>query len=165
MLTIGGLVLLMIAVLNANRMLVVTDVEPTNSGNQTIVAGLAEDLMAEIKSRKFDENARDSLVLDKSAFTSYTFLGPDGLEGNFALPDTVNYRSLTKFNDIDDYNGYRRITVMDNGSLDTLKVDVYYVSETDDSTKVYDFSYLKKIDIWVVRANSRILKFSSIFAY
>ena len=169
--TIGGLILLMIAVLNANRMLVNTDVEPANSENQTNIAASAEDLLAEIKSKKFDQNAQDSVVLIPSQFTSShptNFLGPEaGTErDSCVLPDSGDYRSLYRYNDIDDYNGYVRIdtTSMMTGFRDS--VVVYYVSESNPDTKVNTQTFFKRIDITVTHPSmKKPLKLSDVAVY
>ena len=169
MLTIGGLVLLMIAVLNANRMIVNTDVEPANSENQTIIAASAEDLLAEIRSKKFDQKVvdlPDSTVLKSEQFTSYNFLGPDAAkDSSIVMPDSGNYQSMRAYNDIDDYNGYVRTVRMQNSAVYHLDVVVYYVSDSDLENESYIQQYLKKVMITAYLQPGRTLKFSTIIAY
>jgi len=146
-LTIGGLVLMMVAAINANRMIVDTDVEPLESVQYSQAVALAEELLGEIRTKKFDENARDTTVLTVSQLT--VLLGPEaGPERDSCIvPDlTNNLRSLIWYNDIDDYKGYSRIVRDADGVEYRLNVDVSYVTE-DNLTPTSTRTYFKKITV------------------
>ncbi|MDX1699890.1 MAG: hypothetical protein R3250_04685, partial [Melioribacteraceae bacterium] len=84
----------------------------------------------------FDENTVGTFAEDITDLTKYSSLGPDLGE--------VNH---TKYDDIDDFNGYSRdqnLPRLDNFSL---VVKVYYVSVNYPETELVNRNFAKKIDV------------------
>ena len=160
MLTIGALVLFMVAVLNANRVIVSSDSQALKSEQYVEAAAIARSIFGELRLKSFDQNATDSSVLTPVAFTSPALLGREATEV-FSLPETGAFKSPSKYNDIDDYNNYTRKVPVSTSAYDVL-VRVYYVKESDYSPST-TATYLKQIDVTVVTGDS--LRFSTIQSY
>ena len=160
MLTIGALVLFMVAVMNANRVIVTSDTQALKSEQYLEAAAIARSIFGEVRLKSFDQNARDSVVLTLPGFTPPALLGREATEV-FTLPDTGTFMSASTYNDIDDYNNYsRKVTI--SASVYDILVRVYYVKESDYSLST-TATYLKQVDITVVTGDS--LKFSTIQSY
>ncbi len=175
MLTTAFLVLLTIAAMNANRMIVDRDSNYYEQEAYRQSAKLANALLAEIVTKKFDEQVDTSAsgYLAASSFTTPGNLGPDPIystfwfftyisgyeQNNVPLPDVVsnpnvlNYRSMNPgqnyYDDVDDYNGYTRIA--QSGSLTgfNLSVQVYYVNKSNLNVNAGTRTYFKKIVVSV----------------
>lgn len=165
LLAIGALVLMMIAVINANRLIVSADAQSVDSEQYSQAVALAEALFGEIRAKKFDHAARDT-VLTPPSFTLP--LGPEvGTErDSCTVPDTTDYRSAQWYNDIDDYNGYSRIVRIPGIADYRLDVQVFYVSESNFATQSLTQTYLKKVVVTAEnQSNLSRMTFSSIQAY
>lgn len=132
--TAAFLVLLIMIVINANRLLLGSAEATYESQAIEIATDAVQQLIVEATSKKFDtvvpyyeKKKKDSYLRSTSEFTASSSLGPDAGEA-FTLPDTGNYKSLTTYDDLDDYNNYTRIY---NGSEITgfvITSTVYYVT-------------------------------------
>jgi hypothetical protein len=114
---------------------------------------LAQSVMDEAKSKSFDEKSVTRSFSSPDSLTLPNLIGNDGGAESFKLPDAVNgnaaYSSLSKFNDVDDYNGYWRITNTPRASGYDIRVSVKYASPTDpDSVKSFR-TFCKKMDVSV----------------
>lgn len=170
MLTIGALALLMVVVINADRLIVNADVQPAKSKSYHIAVALGEEMFGEIRTKRFDQNSSDSLIItstQKYYLTPVTFLGPDaGSDIVFALPDSGQFRSAASYNDIDDYHRYSRMVNTPEFSGFRVSVEVYYVSETDYVTRSGSQTFLKKIVVSVERQpDIQPISFSTIQSY
>lgn len=165
-LTIGGLVLMMVAAINANRLIVSTDLQPLENVHSNQVVAFADGLMGEIRTKRFDEVARDTSVLQRTDFS--VLLGPEegSVRDTCSVRDTSGYRSTSWYNDVDDYNGYVRVARIADNLVYEIKVDVTYVTENS-LIPTSERTYLKKITVSVRnRADEPpILALSTIRAY
>lgn len=189
MLTTMFLVLLTMAVVNANRLIIDRDILFYEQEAYKQAGILANALLQEIVRKKFDSKVDTS----RAAYLASSRLNnPDSLDqpgsmgaGAGAIAyvnpsgadDVAPYKSIgdspstTRFDDIDDYNGYHRSASAGNLTGFVLTVEVYYVKLVGGVyTKVTTLgtaTYWKKIDIKVT--NSKYLKtdlvFSTIAAY
>lgn len=172
MITATFLVLLTVAVFNANNL--ISDVDRSYYEKEAIEqAGvLANALISEIIRKKFDSQA-DTSSYYQSPYEFDRAMGPSSLARNYVnpsgRPDTYPYRSITTvyFDDIDDYNGYIRSA--NAGSLTgfTLQVRVFYVQQSNPNTVSSIQTYLKKVEVTVTNPTyfSQSLVFSTIVAY
>lgn len=157
-----------VAAINANRMIVDADAQPLESVQYNQAIAFADELLGEVRSKKFDESARDTIVLVPSDFS--VLLGPEaGPERDSCsiIPEanTTNYRSIYWYNDIDDYKGYSRIIRDHDGVEYRLNVDVTYVTE-DNLTPTSTRTYLKKITVTAINLTGEdSLTISTIRAY
>ncbi len=129
--------------------------------NEYYLTGLSlgESLITEAKTKAFDQNtvAGPVSVPDSMSAT----LGTDGAAEVVPSPDTLitsspytsvtpGFRSGVKFNDVDDYNGYRRKINTQRAEGYTLSTTVVYASATyPDSTKAGTKTYCKKMTVVV----------------
>jgi hypothetical protein len=165
MLTAGMLLLLVMSVISANRMI------NENTGAQfeaealTSSASIANDLLLEIMSKKFDGRSTIDPVayvngtLGTSSFSLYDSLfvldewGPSAAErGALVVPDTLaadTTYSSKALNDVDDYDGYQRKVDFGNITGFVVKVKVYYVTSTAPDTRTLSRSNFKKIEVSV----------------
>jgi hypothetical protein len=187
MLASAFLVLLTIAVINANRLIVDSETSQYEMESIEQAGYLANSLLSEIAKKKFDEYADTSYygLQPVTDFTASARLGPDPLhewgytsyyESIFVpTPDYYPYKSAVDiyyyYDDIDDYDNYVRIDTTNTFTRDTLRVEVYYVTPNSSSDQGYDIStsrtYYKKVDVHVInrRYFSDTLTFSTIIAY
>lgn len=152
------LALTMIMIVNALSNMNNADVQILTAEAYKTASDLGQSLMAEILTKKFDEvfNPDTSSTVYQGP-TTY----PNGFSTNLRTeageaiprPDVAPYNSLTKYDDVDDYNGYSRTTETING-LGAFRdsVIVYYVTMGSSTTPpVYSSTktWFKKIDVWV----------------
>ncbi|MDD8019527.1 MAG: hypothetical protein PHP42_14230 [Bacteroidota bacterium] len=176
MLTIAFLVILTIAVMNANRIIVDKEESYYESQAYEQASILANSLLSEIIKKKFDSQVDTNSTtyqvpgdFDYWMGPSYTAQNNVNPSGN---PDVFPYKSIRGdngnwFDDVDDYNGYKRSASTASMTGFTLTVSVYYVKQSNPNTSAPSQTYLKKIDVTV--SNPKYLKnnlvFSTVAAY
>ncbi len=161
---IGFLVLTTIMIVNALSNVNNADIQVLTAEAYKTATDLGQSLMNEIVLKKFDENA-DTVFTDTpqgpyssptypGGFTPPSQLGPDGTTGSVeksvSRPDRSPFQSIAGYNDVDDYNGYSRITDTTNG-LGPFRdsVLVYYVTTANPSLPSTTQQFLKRIEVWV----------------
>lgn len=175
MLTSAFLVLITIAVMNANKMIVDRDINFYEQEALKQAGVLANSLLDEIVRKKFDHVADTSGAYQpRGDFNSA--MGAGATARNNVNPggaaDTFPYRSVRGdspdyFDDVDDYKDYIRSA---NAGIITgfiLTVDVYYVDPAFPNIQVGTQQYLKKIDVTVSHPTylKKNLLFSRIVSY
>lgn len=172
MITATFLVLLTVAVFNANNL--ISDVDRSYYEKEAIEqAGvLANALITEIIRKKFDSRADTSSYYQSPSEFDIS-MGPSSSAKEHVnpkgRPDAYPYRSVTTeyFDDVDDYNGYIRSA--NAGSLTgfTLQVRVFYVQQSNPNIASNTQTYLKKIEVTVTNSTyfSQRLVFSTIVSY
>ncbi len=145
-------VLLMIMFLNAINTLNQADKELYTSIAYKTATDLAQSLMVEILTKRYDQNVSSTnppTANSPSMFSSS--LGPDAGE-SISQPDVSPFKSIAAFNDVDDYNKYVRITDSTNG-LAPFKdsVNVYYVQMTNPPTYYSSKWWTKRVEVWVTQ--------------
>lgn len=172
MLTATFLVLLTVAVFNANNMISNMDTSyyETEALEQSGI--LANSLMNEIIRKKFDSRADTSSYYQQPWEFDYA-MGPSSTASNYVNPggepDTYPYRSVTTsyFDDVDDYNGYVRSATAGNLTGFILRVRVYYVRQSNPNYSSSSQTYLKKVVVTVSNSTylKRDLEYSTIVSY
>lgn len=157
MLTSAFLVLLTIAVMNANKMIVDRDFNYYEQEALKHAGVLANNLLDEIVRKKYAGEADTSGIYQlRSAFTSA--LGPSATASNYVnpggAPDTFPFKSVrgdnsSYFDDVDDYKGYVRSVNTDNITGFILTVNVFYVNPSFPNLTTSTQQYLKRIDVTV----------------
>ena len=143
--------LMMIMFMNAFRTLNDADVQVLTAEAYKTATDLGQSLLAEILTKQFDQRSTPSSPQDDySAFTGASSLGPDGIGEAITLPDRYPYKSISTYNDVDDYKGYTRLDDSTNG-LNGFKdsVIVYYVQMTNPPTYYNGKWWTKCIEVWV----------------
>lgn len=151
MLTAGFVVLLIMLTISSNRMLMESQQTTYEAESIDIAADLANSLMMEATRKKYDENQAAYLTNPNvSVFTSSSSFGPTEFgEEVSPIPDVVPFKSVSKFDDVDDYKGYRR--VVDGQTIKGFSVtaNVYYLASRTNLTKTTSKTVLKRIDVTV----------------
>ena len=102
---------------------------------------LAQSLIEEILTKKYDENSSPDSTLALSELVPQNKLGTDTGEKS---------KDSKTFDDIDDYDNYKRtVPTPRMGNFD-VKCNVYYVAETSPDKKSNISSFLKRIDVQIV---------------
>lgn len=108
--------------------------------NEALLSGtaLGQSLIDEITSKSFDEKTVNKVVSVPDSLTPVNLLGPDGSEND-----------VTKYDDIDDYNGYERTEALSRlGNFKTWS-KVYYVVPSSPDIKSVTRTFAKKIEVYV----------------
>jgi hypothetical protein len=157
--TLGMLSLLLLSVLSANRMIM--DVNETTYQAEAMTASstIANDLLDEILTKRFDQFSDSTGSQPKSAFSPPPTTiggtnggvewGPSATEkSNVGALDssyTGNFKSITKFDDVDDYNGYQRMITINNMSGFIATVQVDYVNSNYPDTPLTTQNTYKRV--------------------
>lgn len=175
MITMGMFVLLVMSVISANRMLVQNNELNLQTEALTASATIANDLLQEALSKRFDEFSDTTGTQPKSDFSppGGNEWGPSAAEQSLLgpLPDssyTGAYRSIpdSVFNDLDDYNGYTRLVTENNISGFLVTVAVYYVNSSDPDVPLTTQNTYKKIEITVEHPQYlKPVKYSAMLSY
>ena len=148
MVTAGFFVLLIASVITANRMIGESTTTTYEGDARNLAVDIARAVMNEAYRKKFDEKSIDSVYQTTIDFTAPASLGPDAGEAISTLPEVAPYMSGSKFDDIDDYNGYSRIVNAGNLNGFKISIAVYYVDGTSYAKSSVQ-SYFKRIDVSV----------------
>src|ERR1041385_487752 len=138
--------------------------------NQYAIAAfaVAQSVIDEAGTKAFDEHTVGGIEVPDSGSMS-AVLAPESAE----IPPTMDvtgasgYWSGVHFDDVDDYNGYRRaVPLAAHLQGDTVSVVVQYVSVADPESALAHPSYCKKMTVTVRSPYlSRPYKFSHVFTY
>lgn len=156
LITVLFFALLTLMFLNAISLLIKADHELMTVNAYKTATDLAQSLMAEILTKRYDEKVTSTPTsTSASMFTPASSLGPD-VDESFAMPDSSKYpqpfKSVDKFNDVDDYNHYSRITDSTNGLAPFRdSVIVYYVTWTNPPSYTGSATFYKEIEVWVTQ--------------
>ncbi|MBI3005407.1 MAG: hypothetical protein HYY49_08320 [Ignavibacteriales bacterium] len=147
MLTAGFVVLLIMLTISSNRMLMESQETVFEAEAIDIAADLANALMTEASRKKFDENQANYGTNGVNAFTSSSNLGPESGEALSSLPDVAPFQSVSKFDDVDDYNGYTRRVDGQTITGFIVSVKVYYLVSRTNLTQTTSKTMLKRVDV------------------
>lgn len=159
-LVIGAFAILSTMTLNINGSLVDTstvglEMEATLDG-----ISIAQTTMDEILTQDFDQKTLgDARVISYTGLTSSVNFGPDGSSERIAgdhgidTSSTGDFESRTKFNDVDDYNGYTRKTWNPRFGWFTVGIRVSYVNEDNPSEALSNQTFYKRITVTVTHPN------------
>jgi hypothetical protein len=152
MLVIGGLLLMGTFMLSANSLLLQNTTTSQQNECFLTAISLAQSVIDEAKTKAFDEKTVGGPVSVRDSLTSSSLFGKDGSGETVPVPDTLSangFISNTKFDDVDDYNGYqRRATTTRTGPL-TVSAVVQYASETFPDSTLSARAYCKLMTVTV----------------
>lgn len=136
LLILGGMLILSLTSLRFNTaVLETTSVEVENKVYLTAFS-LADDMIEEIKGKAFDEQTIQ--------FPTAT--------GNLTAPDELGPETgevYPYYDDVDDYNGYKKIISAPHAEDYMVECKVNYVSATSPDTDVLYRTYYKKVTVTV----------------
>lgn len=169
MLTVGVLALFGAFILGATNIL--TTNTDAAEDNEYYVASIsfAQSIIDEAKTKAFDSKTVTTGVSAPDSLTSPGLLGREGLGETVPNPDTLSitgFQSATKFNDIDDYNGYVRKASTARADGYIMSTVVNYASATYPDSSSSLRTYCKKMIVTVTSPFvTRPVVLSFAFAY
>ena len=147
LLATASLIAITILVINAYRIVIVSKEDELRGEAIKIAGDLATALINEALEKKYDENATKSYFQETSEFSTY--LRPTSTEASIVrLPDTT-YRSITGYNDFDDYNGYIRAINTSTLTGFSLRCVVNYVPSATPNVPTTSKTYTKRMEVYV----------------
>jgi hypothetical protein len=159
LLVLGALALLSLVALSINSMIVNKTATMLETEADLNAVSLAQSMLDEVLANPFDAVTADGTkIYDSTKFTASGSLGPSGTESsNVPLPEppdtAVPYRSLKYYNDVDDYNGYKRVAFASSMGPFSIIDTVYYTTESNpDQVSAYQTFY-KKVVVTVRHRN------------
>ncbi|MBI5471821.1 MAG: hypothetical protein HY961_05700 [Ignavibacteriae bacterium] len=152
LLTLGGIVLLSTFVLYANGLL--SDNTKISGDNEYAITAisLAQSVIDEAKTKSFDENAIAGSVTQASDLTAAQLLGRDGGGEAVAAVDTARdsqCASYSRFDDVDDYNGYVRLVNTPRAEGYRISTTVSYASATFPDSVKSSQTFCKRMTVTV----------------
>ena len=171
-LTTAFLVLISVAIINVVKMVADKDVAYYEKKAVEQSAVLANSLLTEIATKKFDSTVDTSDYGYMSPGDFDYAMGASTTATNYVMPGRAPdsytpFRSITNayFDDVDDYDGYVRTATSGGLTGFRLWVDVYYVNAASVATGWR--TYYKKVDVRVSNTTymSDTIKFSRVIAY
>jgi hypothetical protein len=159
-LIIGAFVLLSTMTLNVNSTLIVTSTTGLEMEATLDAMSIGQTLVDEILTQDFDQKATGGVrVYSPDSLTPPSGFGPDGaaekITGNQGIDtsSTDNFQSLTRFNDVDDYNGYCRKSWNPRFGWFTITVHIDYTDEDNPYVLLSKQSFYKRISVTVTHPN------------
>lgn len=136
MLTMGALVLLSLSSLRFNNSVLENSTAQVENKVYLTAFSLADDMIETIKQRSFDE-ATLKFPTGLANLTAADKLGPESGE------------TYQTFNDIDDYNFYKKTVNAPHAENYGIICRVHYVDGSDPDTEINTQSYYKKVTVTV----------------
>ena len=164
---LGALVLLGFVTLSINSMLADKAITMLDAEAALNAVSIAQTMLDEVMTKSFDgATATGARIYDSSKFAPPDGLGPSGLELSLVgLIDTLDL-SDKYYNDVDDYNGYTRITTTPVLGNFTVCDTVYYVVGSNPEQRSNVQTSFKKVVVTVRHPNMRFpLQISDISVY
>jgi len=160
LLVIGALTLLSIVTLSVNSMFLSKTTAIIQSEAHLTAISVAQSMLDEIMVAAYDSATASKRIYpgQESKLTPSGGLGPEGTEITYVtlpeLPDTgVPYRSVTKYNDADDYNHYQRYYFSSSLGIFTVVDSVYYVSPSNPDITSTSPTFFKRVVVTVRHRN------------
>jgi hypothetical protein len=155
-LVIGAFVVLSTLTLNVNASLINTSTTGLEMEATLDAVSIAQSMLDEILVQDFDQKTTNGVrVYDPHNLTYTGKFGPDGaseqIVGDHGVDTsrTNNFESRTKFNDVDDYQGYARKTWNPRFGWFNVAVRVDYVNEDDPDEFSWGRTFYKRVTVTV----------------
>jgi hypothetical protein len=135
----GALIIFSVFSLITNKSLINNKKVAMQSDYIITATSLAQSVIEEAKIKAFDEKTKADTVTLTSSLTIPASLGPETGETFSPSTDVMDavknsFKSSLFYDDVDDYNGYKRVVNNPLSGIDSVKVQVYYVNSSYDST-------------------------------
>jgi len=151
---LGALALLSLVSLSINTMIIGKTTTMLDAEAQLNAISIAQTMIDEIMTKSYDAATDAKKIYNESDFTSPGGLGCSSTE-NAAVPtpDTYPYKSVAGYNDVDDYNNYKRYAATPRLGNFLVTDTVYYVFESDPNAKSSAPTFFKKVVVTVRHPN------------
>ncbi|HEY6191644.1 MAG TPA: hypothetical protein VI215_04870 [Bacteroidota bacterium] len=138
-LAVGALIIFSTFLSSSNKLMIMNTQLAEQNEYYLTALSLGESLISEAKAKAFDQMTVTNPVTLTDSLSSV--LGTEGVSETIPSPDTLitstpytaatpGFRSGVKFNDVDDYNGYKRKVNTQRAEGYTLSAKVAYASPT-----------------------------------
>jgi hypothetical protein len=161
MLILAAMAILSLLTLSINSSLVNASVFGLNMEVNLDGISVAQSMLDEVLFNDFDQSTTNNVrAFDYNDITPVASLGPDGsgeaITGNVDVEDTLkvnDFQSKTKFNDVDDYNGYKRKAWNTRLGWFDVSVKVSYVDESNPDALSSTPTFYKRVVVTVTHPN------------
>jgi len=164
LLIIGALVILSFVTLAINSMLVSKTTTILQSEAHLTAISIAQSMIDEIMTAGYDSATigKRKYPGQESQLTPANSLGPEtnttpSEVTAVSLPEppdtTIQYKSATKYNDIDDYNNYKRYYYSPSLGIFSIVDSIYYVTFNTPDQKSNTQTFFKKVVVTVRHPN------------
>lgn len=163
---IAAITLLSIVALSVNTLIINKTTAILQAEAYLAAVTIGQSMLDEIMVAKFDSAVLGTKKVfpgQSSKFTPIFNFGPEvsGINGNeIALvtlpesPDTTSYYASSRYyDDIDDYNGYKRYFYSQSLGIFTVTDSIYYWTDTGGDTTANNQTFFKKIVVTVRHPN------------
>lgn len=167
LMVLGALMLLSMLSLSVNSMFIDKTTTMLDAEANLDAISIAQSMIDEIMTKSYDAYTVSAKVYASDQFTPASSLGPNATESSqVTQPDTSPFKSVNGFNDVDDYNLYRRTVVNARMGNFTVLDSVFYVSESNPNQKIFTRTFHKKVVVTVSHRNmAKPLQISDIAVY
>ncbi len=170
-LTIGAILLFGVFLNSSNKLMIGNNQIAAQNEYYVTALSLGQSVIDEAKTKAYDNKTRSvplgSVKVD--SMTAVASMGPEGVAEAVPNPDTTGvngFKSATKFNDVDDYNSYKRLVNTPRAEGYYISAKVFYTSETDPDVVSASKTYCKKMNVSVwSKYMPDTLKLSYAFTY
>lgn len=160
MLVIIAFSLLSTLTLSVNSTLIRTNASGLEMEATLDAVSIGQSALDEILSKDFDEKTTNSArAFSYNDITLPQNFGPDGsaeaVTGNNGTDTSItgSFQSKTKFDDIDDYNGYTRMAWNPRLGWFRVQGQVEYVNEDEPNTVLSSTTFFKRVTVTVSHPN------------
>jgi hypothetical protein len=151
-LTIGAILLFGVFLKTSNQLMIGNNQIAATNEYYISALSVGQSVIDEAKTKAFDEKTVLKAVFTSDSLTAVGSLGRESGAEAVPSPDTLKsgtFGSLTKFDDIDDYNGYRRLVNTTRAEGYNLLVRLNYASETNPETSSGSKTFCKRMTVKV----------------
>jgi hypothetical protein len=145
----GALIIFSVFSLITNKSLINNKKVAMESSYIITATSLAQSVIEEAKTKAFDENTILGSISLKNSLSPYP-LGPNS--ESVPSPDTLinnSFKSMSIFDDVDDYNNYYRIVNSPLSGKNYINVRVYYADSTAPYDSISGKSWNKKMTVTI----------------
>jgi hypothetical protein len=168
-LTIGAILLFGVFLKTSNQLMIGNNQIASTNEYYISALSVGQSVIDEAKTKSFDEKAIGKAIFAADSLTAVGSLGRESGAEAVPSPDTLRtgtFGSVTKFDDIDDYNGYRRLVNTTRAEGYHVLVSLNYASETNPETSSASKTFCKRMTVKVwSKFIPDTLKFSYAFTY
>jgi len=135
-----------------NNNVIVNSLTLASENEVSIIAfGEAQSVIDEAKTKAFDENTISVVVPDSTSFSATLGRESETFPSPCDTLSSTGYRSSVNFDDVDDYNGYKRLVKASSsvGKPDTVSAVVSYVVVANPDNVASGKTYAKKMTVMV----------------
>jgi hypothetical protein len=151
-LTIGAILLFGVFLNTSNQLMIGNNQIAATNEYYVSALAIGQSIIDEAKTKAFDEATVSVKVTAPTSLTAVGSLGREGGAENVPSPDTLaatGFGSATRFDDIDDYNGYRRKVNTMRAEGYFAQVSTRYTLETNPESLSGTRTFCKRMDVKV----------------